>query len=328
MVNLCWDTQMSIRESDMKRVFLTGASGFVGQFVLRSLLARLSSEDRIHVLTRRPLAISDKRILELRGDLADLEQFDENIREADFIIHLAAEARLCGTHDYASSNVDPTRKLLERASLGGVCRKFIFVSSIAAMDRAPDDRCDRAVTVTSACRPRTEYGRSKLMAEKCVIHSGLPYTIFRPGFIFGPGMRKESHFRRFAGYIHHGVPLDRLDFPGKISLVHVSDLADAITRCLFADAGVNRTYLAVSHTLTMGQVMALLGESLTGHKVSQIKLRGIAPIIKRFHHLLPTVVACMFVDYFHATDANFLDDFFDQAPRLLSQTVDQVVADI
>jgi hypothetical protein len=45
-------------------------------------------------------------------------------------------------------------------------------------------------------------------------------------------MRKDSHLRRFVGYIHHGVPLDRLNFPGKILLVHVSDFADAKIRCI------------------------------------------------------------------------------------------------
>ena len=312
----------------MKIVFLTGASGFVGQAVLRSLLGRLSTTDCIYVLTRHPLGIPDARVLELRGDLAALNQFEEHICKAHFIIHVAGEARLCGNHDFVSINVDPTRKLLEQASRGGVCQKFIFISSIAAMDRAPDDRCDSPLTVASECLPRTEYGRSKLMAEEYVKRSGVPYVIFRPGFVFGPGMRKDSHLRRFAGYIHHGVPLDRLDFPGRISLVHVSDLADAIIRCLFTGAGVHQTYLAVSQTLTVGQVMSLLGESLAGRKAAQIKLRRIAPIVKRVHHLFPTVVAGMFIDYFYAVDEHFLDDFFDRAPRLLCQTVDQVVADV
>lgn len=309
----------------MKIVFLTGASGFVGQAVVSSLLARLSSADRMYVLVRRTFSISDDRIIELRGDLAKLDQFAEDIRKAHYIIHVAGEARLCGAHDFISSNVDPTRKLLELASRGGACQRFIYVSSIAAMDRAPHDRCERPLTVTSACLPRTKYGRSKLMAEECVIKSGVPFTIFRPGFIFGPGMRDDSHLRRFSGYIRRGVPLDRLDFPGRISLVHVSDLADAITRCLIADAGINQTYLAVTHTLTMGQVMALLGESFSGHKVCQIKLSGFAPVVKQLHHLLPTVVAGMFVDYFYAEGGDFLNYFVGQAPRLLSQTVDQVV---
>jgi hypothetical protein len=74
--------------------------------------------------------------------------------------------------------------------------------------------------------------------------------------------------------------------------------------------------------------MSLVGEALAGQRAAQIKLRGIAPIIKRVHHLFPTVVACMFIDYYYAVDEHFLDVFFDMTPRLLCQTVDQVVTDI
>lgn len=312
----------------MKTVFFTGALGFVGQAVLKSLLTRLSPEDRIYVLTRRTLALSDTRVFELRGDLAELDRFYDVIGKADFIIHVAGEARLRGTYDYAANNVEPTRKLLEIATRAGVCRRFIFISSIAAMDRAPHDRCDKPLSVTSVCRPRTAYGRSKLIAEQLVIQSGLPYTVFRPGFIFGPGMRQDSHLRLFARYINRGIPLNRLDLPGKISLVHVDDLAHAVTGCLLADAGKNRIYLAVSHSLTMGHVMEIIGKSLSGHKIHQISLKGFAPVVKRFHNILPTTVVSMLIDYYFAEDDSFLEDFLDVAPLLLSETVRQVVKDI
>lgn len=311
--------------SDMKNVFLTGASGFVGQAVLSSLLARLSPEDNIYMLTRRTLDISDARVFEIRGDFAVLDSLYDVISKADYIIHVAGEARLRGTYDYVANNVEPTRKLLELATRAGVCQKFIFVSSIAAMDRAPHDRCDKPLSVASECLPRTAYGRSKLTAEQLVLQSGLPFTVFRPGFIFGPGMRNDSHLRLFARYIKRGLPLSRLGFPGRISLVHVNDMARAITGCLFAEIGRNRICLAVSHSLSMGKVMEIIGESLTGHKSRQISLQGFAPVVKRFHHLFPTAVASMFINYYLAEEDSFLEDFLDVAPLLLSQTVNQVV---
>ncbi len=313
----------------MKTVFLTGSTGFVGRAVVRSVLLSLQTDDRLYLLVKRPAAFEDARVEVVPGDLKDLEQVADIVRKADRIIHVAAEARLSGGHDYYGINLEPVRKLVEFAKEGNRLERFVFVSSIAAMDRSPSDRCKGPLTPASPCFPRTEYGRSKLLAEDAIVQSGLPYTIFRPAFVYGPGMRDDSHLRKFARYIRRGVPLHRLAFPGRISLIHVEDLAAAIVQCLDGASGRNRVYLAETESMPLGAALALVGESSLGRRSAQIPLPALKSFISRSHARLPVMVAGMFIDYFWMSDPAF-DEILpnDYRKRTLQEAVGEITCDL
>jgi nucleoside-diphosphate-sugar epimerase len=298
----------------MTTVFMTGASGFIGRAVLREILKRLSPEDRVISLVRDPIEPEDRRVVALTGDLASLDAVDSYIRTADYIVHVAGEARLNGEYDYYGTNVAPTQKLVDSARKNNRLRRFIFISSIAAMDRSPADRCQRPLTVDSPCNPRTGYGMSKREAEEIILRSGLPYTVFRPGFVYGAGMRDNSHLRRFALLIRRGIPLHRIGFPGKISLIHVDDLASAVAGCLSGDTGRDRIYLAETEYMPLGHVLALLGEVVHGrHSAFQLRLPAMV-FFQRLYSKLPMTIAGLFLDSMWMDDPSFKNDFIDALP--------------
>jgi nucleoside-diphosphate-sugar epimerase len=313
----------------MTTVFVTGATGFVGRAVIPELLKHLEPEDRLIMLVRRPVEYTDKRVVTVSGDLESLEEIDSMVRKADFIIHIAGEARLGGGNCNYGINVTSTKKLLDMARAGGSLQRFVFISSVAAMDRSPSDPCNEPLTIANTCFPRTEYGKSKRMAEEAVLQSGLPYTIFRPGFVYGPGMRENSHLRKFAHFMRKGLPLHRLDFPGKISLIHVDDLAIAIARCLKGDSGKNRTYLAETECMSLGDALSLLGESLFGRKSLQIHVPVFKTVLQRLHSMLPVIVAGLFLDYFRMDDPAFRAEFIDPGQkRSLGNYVHDITRDL
>ncbi len=313
----------------MRTVFLTGATGFVGRAVVRLLLQSLRPDDRLYLLVRRPIQSGDPRVVEVPGDLKALELVADIVRKADYLIHVAAEARLSGGHDYLGVNLVPVRKLLEIAKTVNRLERFVFVSSIAAMDRASTDRCKCPVTAASACFPRTEYGKSKLLAENAIVQSGLPYTIFRPGFVYGPGMRDDSHVRKMACYISRGIPLHRLCFPGRISLIHVEDLASAIAQCIIGDSGSNTIYLAETEAMLLGEVLAIVGESLLGRRSAQIPLHGLKLFIQRCHSCFPVTVAGMFIDYVWMADPAFRELLARRVKyRSLRESASDIVLDL
>jgi nucleoside-diphosphate-sugar epimerase len=312
----------------MTTVFVTGGSGFIGQAVIHQLLKCLRSEDRLFMLVRKPVESADRRVVPVLGDLESIEKVDDLVRKANYIIHIAGEARLCGGGDVCGINVASTKQLVEMAKEGGSLQRFIFISSIAAMDRAPSDRCNEPITVASPCFPRTDYGISKRKAEEIILRSNLPYTIFRPGFVYGPGMRNDSHLRKFARFIRKGIPLHMLGFPGKISLIHVDDLAVAIAKCLTSDLGVNRTYLAETEFMPLGDALSLLGESLYGHPSARVAVPAFKSVFQRVHSKLPGIVAGLFLDYFWMNDPDFRNEFIDDSQqRSFRDNVHDIIRD-
>ena len=295
----------------MKTIFLTGSSGFIGQVAVRTILQSMSLDDRLYLLVRRPVQNFDHRVVPVQGDLRNLELISNSIQRADYVIHVAAEARLLGRHDYFGINADPVRNMIKILQPSNRLERFIFISSIAAMDRSPSDKCKEPITIESPCCPRSEYGRSKLLAEKIIVQSGLPYTIFRPGFVYGPGMRDDSHLRKLAHCINHGVPLNRIGFPGRISLIHVGDLAAAMLKCITGDSGRNCIYLAGTEVMPLGEALAILGKLLLGRKLAQIPFPGMKYLVQRFHSRLPITATGMLIDYLWMDDPDFRGLFAD-----------------
>ena len=191
-------------------VFLTGATGFLGAFILDGLLS--STGARVHCLVRaregeNPLATllsnleayglsSDKmdRVVPVVGDLGeallgmDEGRFDALAREADLVIHAGAAVNLVYPYRALEKpNVGGTREALRLACRHGA-KPFHFVSTDGIF---PPDAglCEEDVDLDALADAREDgYGQTKWVAEKLVREAagrGLPACVYRPGFISG-----------------------------------------------------------------------------------------------------------------------------------------------
>jgi dihydroflavonol-4-reductase len=158
------------------RIFLTGATGFLGSHVGRALAAAGAD---LRLLTRKtsPTAniaeIKGERVV---GDLRDANSYKAAIEGCDFVFHVAADYRLWtrDPQEMYRSNVDGTRSLLDAAAAAAV-KRVVYTSSVATMGFIGDGTSADENSPVSLADMIGHYKRSKFMAEQIALKS--PITV-------------------------------------------------------------------------------------------------------------------------------------------------------
>ena len=269
---------MAFPELDGRRVLVTGAMGFLGRHLVRTLAE--GSGARLRLLTRRPMpdeppAAARGRSELLAGDLTDAAGVAQPCDGVDVVIHAAAgmpgQPGAALTPDgYRLVNVDATLRLAMQAAAAGA-RRFVFVSSTAAMG-AP---AGSVVDETTPCCPSSPYEVTKRLAEEGLLElgrrTGLEIVIVRPCLIAGEGQRggvllklfqlcRKGRFPAFGGRLDVQKPL-----------VDVEDVAVGLA--LAANRGVpGAIYLVTSgERHTLGEMLAIAG-ALSGNPRPYMKI--------------------------------------------------------
>jgi nucleoside-diphosphate-sugar epimerase len=201
------------------------------------LLERMAGAE-VSCLLRRPLpALAASGCRVVLGGLDDGAALASLVAGADVVFHVAGAIAARSEAEFLAVNRDGTRTLAAACRQARVGR-LVYVSSLAVTGPAAPGR---PVDEATPPRPVTPYGRSKQAGEDAVRESGVPFTIVRPPIVYGPRDRQTLRLFRLA---RRGVaPLLR-GGAQELSLVHVSDLADALAAASAAPAAAGRTYHA------------------------------------------------------------------------------------
>ncbi len=291
------------------KIVVTGASGFIGREFVKQLLAQ-EKNATITLLTRRPLD-EFKDCEQIICRLEDPATYASALQGVTSVVHLAANAIFGNKVDYQRENVAPTEALLSavKSARTEAFQNFIYVSTIGAVDRPAFDSLTQPIKVGTTPNPRSKYGQSKLTGEIRVQESGLPWTIIRPTWVYGEGMRAGSHVAVFAEWVAARKGITRIRFPGKVSLIHVTDLARALVRAATREAGQSRTYFAETETLSLGEIFSTLSEETHGKAPAQLPIPGLNRLLRPFHAWLPLPLVNLVSDYLVAQDPSFVQDF-------------------
>jgi len=194
----------------MTNILITGASGFIGSFLVEEGLKRNYSVFAGIRKTSSRKYLNDSRIrfvefdfsttTSLASTLSELK--NQNIR-FDFIIHNAGITKSQKKDDYFRINYLNTRNFIEALLQTGMTPgKFLFISSLAAY--GPGDPVTMVpVKLSDEPKPIEIYGKSKLEAEKFIISlHDFPWLILRPTGVYGP---RETDYYVFFKTIHSGL---------------------------------------------------------------------------------------------------------------------------
>jgi nucleoside-diphosphate-sugar epimerase len=194
-------------------LILTGASGFVGKYLLKYL--KISDHYNIQCLNLR------------------LDKLDFRNLNIYSVIHLAGKAHdlknTSNYEEYYSINFELTKKVYDEF-LCSSAQKFIFISSV----KACSDHVEDILRECDSPDPKTDYGKSKLLAEEYIQSIQLPegksYYILRPCMIHGPG--NKGNLNLLYKFVTSGLPYPLGAFQNKRSFLSIENLCFVIYELL------------------------------------------------------------------------------------------------
>jgi nucleoside-diphosphate-sugar epimerase len=231
------------------RVLITGATGFVGGHFLELLLKK-SEVSEIFILKRKNSNFRYAPLLKLlhknsnKIKLIEVNSYEDDsidFPDIDILFHIGGVLYALNKHDFIKGNVEFTKKLIKKYKHKKITR-FLYVSSLSAM--GPTEKYIKQQEDMEA-HPVSWYGKSKLLAEKEIISSSLPYTILRPPIVYGEG---DKDFLQFIATVNKGI-IPIFGSPKKrFSIIYVKDLVNAIWTSAITENTQNNIYFVAEES--------------------------------------------------------------------------------
>lgn len=262
-------------------ILITGASGFVGSAVARSLL---QSGDAVRALVRSTSArtnLADPRLQIAEGDISDAASMARAMTGVRYLFHVAADYRLWARHpgDIVRTNVEGTRNVMNAALAAGV-ERVVYTSSVATLASRPNREPSDERFPLAPADAVGAYKYSKVMAERLVeamvAEQNLPAVIVNPSTPIGPGDVRptptgriiiEAAAGRMPAYVDTGL-----------NLVHVDDVAAGHVAAL-RKGRIGERYILGGQDVLLGDMLGEISRRI-GRSPPKVRLprRLIFPI--------------------------------------------------
>ena len=288
----------------MTSLFVTGATGFIGQRLLGSVLARCGYSDpsKIRILSRKPHPEYETVICDLQSQKIP----DNTLLGIETVFHLAGFA-----HDlrnvsqigpiYRAVNVYATERLAELAVASGVNR-FVFVSSVKAGGRALPGRC---MAESDQGEPEGIYGQTKYEAELKLLEigrqSGMHVSIVRASLVYGAGVK--GNLALMQSGIEKGWFPPLPEVGNRRSMIHVDDLVRVLLLAANDDRANGEIFIAtdgVPHSSAdiYEAICHVLCKAVPRWSVPKFMFDGVALISSRLRNKVEKLLG----DEFYSSD--------------------------
>jgi nucleoside-diphosphate-sugar epimerase len=228
------------------RFLVTGANGFVGHALCKSLMQK--GHDVGGVVRSNDVILDSGVSRFVVGDINSHTDWTAALDGVDVIIHLAARVHVMketsqdALREFRSVNVSGTERLALSAAASGV-KRLVFVSSIKV--NGEETIAGHRYSELDVPMPKEPYGVSKWEAEQALQRiaqeTGLEVVVVRPPLVYGPGVK--GNFTQMMRVVAKGIPLPLASVNNLRSLVYVGNFVDALFKCATYPAAAGKTYL-------------------------------------------------------------------------------------
>ncbi len=220
------------------KILITGASGFIGSFIVEEALRRGFETWAAVRKSSSTAFLQDERIHLIALNLSDEEQLKEQLKDHqfDYVVHAAGVTKCLNKEDFFRINTEGTKHLV-RALMATQhnLQRFVYISSLSIMGAIREEQPYQEIRESDEAQPNTAYGKSKLEAEQWLSQLPLylegdggrlfPYVILRPTGVYGP--RERDYFmmaKSIKAHTDFAVGFKQQD----ITFVYVTDVVQAI----------------------------------------------------------------------------------------------------
>ena len=221
----------------MPRILVTGATGFIGSFIVEEAL---NKGMEVWAAVRKTSSLEylrDSRIHRIELNLSSEDGLKNQLKDHpfDYVVHAAGVTKCIHQEDFYRINTEGTKNLVNAIrTLKMPLKRFVYLSSLSIFGPIKEQQPYQEITEADTPQPNTAYGKSKLLAEQFLdgINESLkadeepfPYVILRPTGVYGP--REKDYFlmaKSIKGHSDFSVGYKQQD----ITFVYVQDVVQAV----------------------------------------------------------------------------------------------------
>ncbi|MEM6450713.1 MAG: NAD-dependent epimerase/dehydratase family protein [Cyanobacteria bacterium P01_D01_bin.105] len=232
-----------------KKVFITGAAGFVGQYVVAAVLRaghQVLANVRAKAQVENISWHDHPNVTFIRQDLRQRRGLIEAVATADAVIHLAA-VKSGDFYDQFAGTVIATENLLWAMKSASI-KQLVAISTFSVYDFVrikPGQLLDENGLIEATPKNRDEYAQTKLIQEQLYRAFEGDVTILRPGMIYG----RNNLWHALIGAEIGGNRWLKIGGSATLPMAYVENCAEAIAAALTAPAAVGQTINIVDDNL-------------------------------------------------------------------------------